>query len=144
MRIVFLAGIAMGCLWPTAAFAQPAGPIGDSSLYIYRANVIDVYDGDTITADVDLGFYVWLHKQEFRLHGVNAPEVTGDEKAEGDRSRDFLKSKILGKQIIIQSIRNPREAEHKEKSGEFLAILWLDGVNLNDLLIKEGYAKAED
>ena len=94
--------------------------------------------------DVDLGFYIWLHKQEFRLYGINAPEITGTEIADGEKARDFLKSKIMGKQIIIQSIKNPNEKEQKEKYGEFLAIVWLDGINMNDLLVKEGYAKQEE
>ena len=93
--------------------------------------------------DVDLGFYIWLHKQEFRLHGIKAPEVTGVEKAAGEKARDFLRSKILGKQVLIQSILNPRKEEHKQKAGEFLAIVWFDGVYLNDLLIKEGHATEE-
>ena len=29
------------------------------SLYHYRATVIAVHDGDTITVDLDLGFHVW-------------------------------------------------------------------------------------
>jgi micrococcal nuclease len=144
MRIVSPVAIALTYLSPIAAFAQSAAPINESSLYIYRANVVEVYDGDTITVDVDLGFYIWLHKHEFRLYGINAPEVTGIEKAAGEKAREFLRSKILGKQVIIQSTKNPKDAEQKERYGEFLAIVWLDGINVNDLLIKEGYAKRED
>ena len=144
MRIVSHLVMALTCLSPTVALAQSAAPINENSLYIYRANVIDVYDADTITVDIDLGFYLWLHKQEFRLHGINAPEVIGMEKAEGEKARNFLRGKIFGKEVIVQSIKNPKVEEQKEKYGEFLAIVWLDGVNLNDLLIKEGYAKPED
>ena len=143
MRIISSAALALTCLTPVGAIAQSTGPINENSLYTYRANVIDVADGDSITVDVDLGFYVWLHKQEFRMFGIDAPEVTGTEQAAGEQARDFLRSKILGKQVIIQSILNPKEEEHKEKSGEFLAIVWLDGVNLNDLLVREGHATAE-
>jgi micrococcal nuclease len=144
MRKISALAFTLAYLSPIAANAQSSMPNKEDSLYIYRANVVDVYDGDTITVDVDLGFYIWLHKQQFQLHGINAPEVTGIEKAKGDKARDFLRDKILGKQVIIQSIKNTKEEEQKEKYGEFLAIVWLDGVNLNDLLIKEGYAKAED
>lgn len=143
MRMIPTVAIALAYLSPIAALAQSAAPIDEKSLYAYRANVVDVHDGDTITVDVDLGFYIWLHKQEFRLYGINAPEITGTEIAEGEKARDFLKSKIMGKQIIIQSIKNPNEKDQKEKYGEFLAIVWLDGINLNDLLVKEGYAKQE-
>jgi len=143
MRMMSYVAIALASLSPVAAFAQPAAPITEKSLYIYRGNVVDVHDANSITADVDLGFYIWLHKREFRLYGINAPEVVGIEKAEGEKARDFLKGKILAKEVIIQSIRNPKE-QQKEKTGEFLAIVWLDGVNLNELLVKEGYAKPQD
>jgi micrococcal nuclease len=143
MRMMSYLAITLASLLPVAAFAQTAAPISENSLYIYRGNVVDVHDADSITLDVDLGFYVWLHKREFRLYGINAPEVAGMEKAEGEKARDFLKSKILAKEVIIQSIKNPK-AEQKEKTGEFLAIVWLDGINLNELLVKEGYAKPQD
>jgi endonuclease YncB( thermonuclease family) len=141
MRIILAAAVAIALLSPVAA--QTTAPIDENSLYIYRANVIDVYDGDSITVDLDLGFYIWLHKQEFRLHGINAPKVTGPEKTAGDKAREFLRNKILGKQVIIQSIVNPKKEEHKEKTGEFLAIVWLDGVNLNNLMIEQGHATAD-
>lgn len=35
-------------------------------MYQYKAKVIDVYDGDTITAMVDLGFY-HFQQMKFRL-----------------------------------------------------------------------------
>jgi micrococcal nuclease len=144
MRMISTVAIALAYLSPIAAFAQSAAPISESSLYTYRANVVDVPDGNTITADVDLGFYVWLHRREFRLYGINAPDIMGTEKAEGEKARDFLKSKILAKQVIVQSIKTPKEQEQKEKAGEFLAIVWLDGINLNELLVKEGYAKPQE
>jgi micrococcal nuclease len=144
MRMMSYIAVALAYLSPIAAFAQSTAPIDEGSLYIYRANVVDVYDGDTITVDVDLGFYMWLHKREFRLYGINAPEVTGIERAEGEKARDFLRSRILAKQVIIQSIKNPVEEKQREKNGEFLAVVWLDGINLNDLLVKERYAKRQD
>ena len=33
-------------------------------MYEYRAYVKKVYDGDTITVDIDLGFNIILHKQK--------------------------------------------------------------------------------
>ena len=29
-------------------------------MYEYKAVIVSVYDGDTVTADIDLGFEVWL------------------------------------------------------------------------------------
>lgn len=41
------------------------------NLYNYKANVISVYDGDTITVDVDLGFNATL-RMNVRLARINA------------------------------------------------------------------------
>lgn len=42
-------------------------------MYEYRAFVRKVYDGDTITVDIDLGFEVLLKNQKLRLYGINTP-----------------------------------------------------------------------
>lgn len=31
----------------------------DKVLYHYNAKIIDVYDGDTCTVDIDLGLHTW-------------------------------------------------------------------------------------
>ena len=46
-------------------------------MWIYRAIVKKVYDADTITVDIDLGFGVWLFKQSIRLLHVDALEIRG-------------------------------------------------------------------
>ena len=40
-------------------------------MYEYKAQVVSVYDGDTLTVDIDLGFEVWLRKQKIRLAGID-------------------------------------------------------------------------
>lgn len=43
------------------------------SLYVYRAVLLDVTDGDTVKLDVDCGF--GIHRTDhFRLAGIDAPE----------------------------------------------------------------------
>ena len=63
-------------------------------MYEYRAFVRKVYDGDTVTVDIDLGFDVVLKGQKIRLVRINAPEVRGKERPEGLKSRDALRNKI--------------------------------------------------
>ena len=104
--------------------------------YTYKAIVLDVYDGDTCTVDIDLGFGIWMKKQKLRLYGINTPELTGEQKQDGIKIRDYLSSLILGKEIIIQT-----QKDKAEKYGRWLATIWLDGVNLNKKLIEEGYAR---
>ena len=103
-------------------------------MYIYNAIIVSVYDGDTVTADIDLGFEVWLKGQKLRLLNIDTPEVRGKEKAEGIVSRDALSSRILGKEVKIKSDR-------KGKYGRWLVEIFLDDENINNWLLAEGLAK---
>ena len=60
-------------------------------LYYYRAVVGSVYDGDTCTVDIDLGMKTWLRGEKIRLSGINSPGVSGAERPEGLKSRDYLR-----------------------------------------------------
>jgi micrococcal nuclease len=109
-------------------------------LYVYRAEVISVYDADTVKLDIDLGMGVWIRKTNVRLYGINAPEVRGKERSKGIRARDRLRELVQGQEVIIRT--------HKDRTGKFgrylceLYIAGKDGrlININDLLIAEGHA----
>jgi len=108
-------------------------------LYHYRAKVIKIYDADTITVHVQLGFNTY-QVATLRLYGINGPEMRGEEKPQGIISRDWLRKKILGKDIIIQTIAKKNGMDKKGKFGRWLAVVWLDGVNLNQQMLDEGLA----
>lgn len=106
-----------------------------TQLYNYKAKIISVYDGDTVRMDISLGFNNWLLNQSVRLFGINTPEIRGSQKLDGLISRDRLRDLIDGKEIILES--------HKDKTGKFgriLGTIYLDGVNINELLVREGLA----
>tara|TARA_B100000941_G_C28354774_1_gene473797 strand:+ start:436 stop:756 length:321 start_codon:yes stop_codon:yes gene_type:complete len=103
-------------------------------MYTYKAIIVSVYDGDTVTADVDLGFEVWLKGQKLRLLNIDTPEVRGKEKAEGIVSRDALRARILGKEVKVKS-------SGKGKYGRWLVEIFLDDENINNWLLAEGLAK---
>ncbi len=105
-------------------------------MYEYRAFVRKVYDGDTVTVDIDLGFDVVLKGQKIRLFKINAPEVRGKERPEGLKSRDALRNKIGNKWIKIKT-----QKDKKGKYGRWLGELWIDDECINNWLLKEGYAK---
>lgn len=66
-------------------------------LYKYRCKLIRVVDGDTVVADIDLGFYTW-RKVVLRLADIDAPEIrTKDlsEKEEGLKSAHRLELMLL-------------------------------------------------
>ena len=110
-------------------------------LFYYRALVKYVYDGDTITTDIDLGMHAWIHDEKIRLARINTPELRGDEREQGLRSRDYLRELIDGKEIFLQTIK-----DDKGKYGRYIAEIWLEQtpnewVNVNDLLVEQGYAQ---
>ena len=112
----------------------------EAGLYRYQAVVRKVYDGDTCTVDIDLGLGSWIHGEKLRLYRINAPEVKGAERPAGLHSRDFLRSQIQGREVILQTIK-----DKKGKYGRYLADIWLKDEsgtwnNVNDLLVQEGYA----
>lgn len=118
-----------------------AEELNESDLYTYKAVVVDVYDGDTITANVDLGFYTWLHNQKLRLARINAPEVRGDEKEQGKAARDWLKERVLDRDVIIQTVKTKKGSEKKGKYGRYIIEIYIDGVNINDELVEVGHAE---
>ena len=108
-------------------------------IYIYKANVTSVYDGDTITCDIDCGFGVVLKKQKIRLYGLNAPEVRGESKELGIVTRDKLRDRILNKEIRLKTIK-----DKKGKYGRYIATIYLESENINDWLVENNLAvKAE-
>lgn len=108
-----------------------------NNLYYYRAIVKRIIDGDTIVVDIDCGFDSWLHNISVRFNGINAPETKGESKVKRLESKDFVKSKIEDKEIIIRTTKS-------DKYGRLLAnIYYLEDdkyIHLNQQLITEGLA----
>ena len=106
-------------------------------LYTYKAEVTGVYDGDSVTIDIDLGLGTWRRGEKLRLYGVDTPEVRGESREAGLIARDFLRALVLGKPVIIRT--------HKDQEGKYgrlLAEIFLaDGTNVNELLVERGLAR---
>ncbi len=108
-------------------------------MYEYKAIITKVYDGDTLTANVDLGFKMWAKKIKLRLIGVNTPEIRTSnptEKALAIKARDRVRELCLDKEVIISTRK-------KGKYGRWLASVYVGESNLDiaALLIQEGLAK---
>jgi micrococcal nuclease len=111
--------------------------------YRYRATVVDVVDGDTLTLDIDLGFSVTV-RERVRLYGVDTKETKGATRAAGlattDRVRELLP---VGAQVVVDTIKNKRGADRQEKYGRYLVVVYHDptGPSLNEYLLNEGLAR---
>lgn len=111
-------------------------------MYEYKAFVPDeksVYDGDTITVDVDLGFRIWAKREKVRLIDIDAPEVRGPEKPEGQKTRDWLRERIGGNEIILKT---QKAGTGKGKYGRWLGEIFIPGetVSLNQQMVDLGLA----
>ena len=102
----------------------------EEDLFAYRAEVLKVIDGDTLTAAVDLGFGITT-VQTLRLRALDAPEI---ETAEGGRAKEFL-AKLLSKSSAIL-IRTQRS----DKYDRYLVDVFADGHYVNQKLVEEGHA----
>ena len=94
--------------------------------YIYRIKQITkVVDGDTIDADIDLGFNISLSKR-IRLAGIDTPESrTSDanEKKYGLEAKEWLKHALQdGKNILIKT----ELPDSTEKYGRIIGHLFVN------------------
>lgn len=89
--------------------------------YWYEADVTKVYDGDTITLDLKLGFGLVQEGVSFRLWGINAPEVRGVERKEGLLSKAMVTALSLGKPCVVKSY-----LDKKGKYGRPLGIFYVE------------------
>ena len=115
-------------------------------MYTYKIKLDRVVDGDTIDADIDLGFDIKV-KKRVRFMGINAPESRTkdlEEKARGLAAKDRVKQ-------LLDGCDNIQLKSHGiGKFGRCLGEIMIDMVDgqekitlesLNELLIKEGHAK---
>lgn len=82
------------------------------------------YDGDTCTT---------IKGEKIRLACINTPELKG-KKANpipAKLARDFLNDLIIKKEVSIRRIT-------KDRYGRTVAELFKDGVNVQELIVKEG------
>jgi len=114
----------------------------DKDPYIYRVKeVLKIVDGDTIDANIDLGFDISLTKR-VRLNGIDTPESrTTDlkEKALGLEVKEWLKHKLEGAKDILIKTQLP---DSTEKYGRILGNLYInnESLSLNEQMVNAGYA----
>ena len=114
-------------------------------MYNYKISLLRVVDGDTIDAEIDLGFDIKV-KKRVRFMGINAPESRTrdlEEKAKGLAAKDRVKA-------LLEGCKNIQLKSHGiGKFGRCLGEIMLDMVDgqekltlesLNDLLIREKHA----
>ena len=104
--------------------------------FYYRCQLVKVIDGDTIRADIDLGFKVILSSQTIRMYNIDTPESrtrNKEEKVLGLAAKDRL-IELVGDEFEMQS-------HGKGKYGRILGTPYTpNGKNICDILVEEGHA----
>lgn len=103
--------------------------------YIYKAKVINVVDGDTVDAVIDVGFKLTT-TMRLRLLGVNAAEMTSKDEAQrvlAKAAKDYLVQELLGKSVLIKT-------EKSDAFGRYLATITIDARDINQELLEKSLA----
>lgn len=96
------------------------------------AEIIEVVDGDTVRAFVDLGFGIYT-RIKIRVRGVDCPEMPT---AQGLLARAFTEATFKPGDVV--TIRSHRLDLHGRAEAD---IITATGENFADLLIRAGHAK---
>ena len=104
-------------------------------MYTYKAKLDRVVDGDTVDANINLGFDITIHKR-IRLTGIDTPE---------SRTRDLEEKKrgLAAKNRLIELLGNGEfilESREVGKFGRVLGTIHVGQTNINDRLVEEGHA----
>jgi micrococcal nuclease len=109
-------------------------------MYEYCCQVTRVVDGDTVDANIDLGFDI-SYFSRIRLFGIDTPESrtrNKDEKLRGLLAKEYIVNALTnGKQIVVKTA-----LEKKGKYGRVLGSLVVDGLDLNQDMIAKHLAVA--
>jgi hypothetical protein len=108
--------------------------------YVYPGITVSNYDGDTLTAELDLGMGIKC-KAVCRLLGLDAPEIkakTANEKAAALAAKQRLAALLASGPLVFHSTAKP------DKYGRLLVRIWAGDVCVNDALLTEKLAVPYD
>lgn len=113
-----------------------------NSLWVYRAKLAKVTDGDTVKVSVDLGFRTFC-TINLRIGGINCPEINSGDKASkmaGKRAKFFTEQWFDGLEeewpLIVKTDKE------KKSFDRYIGDVWKVGSeeSLSEALLKSGNA----
>lgn len=123
-----------------SALYAPAAAEPACGLYQYKAEIVRVIDGDTVVADVDLGFNTWRRDEHLRLYGIDTPERRKETMDGWRAAKDAMAERIEGKELIICTVKNKRGGEDVGKYGRYLVKIYDGDELVNDWMLEQGLA----
>jgi micrococcal nuclease len=113
------------------------------SLFIYRATLNRVIDGDTIVLDVDLGFDQHYKNLPVRLLGVDTPEINrAATKEAGLAAKSAVIGYVAEGTLIIRTFLAPPGKDSLRRYLADIQVTRPDGTqfNVSERLLAEGHA----
>lgn len=104
-------------------------------MYEYSATVVNVVDGDTVDAIIDVGFKMTT-KQRLRLNRINTLEVHDPDpvkRALAMEAKKYMIDTLLGEKVIVKT-------QKSDAFGRWLAEVYLQDVNINSVLLETNLA----
>jgi len=109
--------------------------IPPSELYVYKALVERVIDGDTLLCMINAGFHNWT-RQRLRLRNINAPEINTPR---GKKAKAFIQESLTHCEFVIV------KTYKTDKYDRYLAdVFYLNGVKYPDVVAAEGRLLNQD
>ena len=99
--------------------------------------LVRVIDGDTVEVDIDLGCGL-IKRERVRMLGINAPEMRGKSRAAGEKSKEYL-TRLLSPHVESLTLKTAK-GRTRGKYGRFLATIWAGGIDVNQTMVRDGYA----
>lgn len=109
-----------------------------NNFYQYKAELIEVVDGDTYDFRVDLGFKMFKEVR-VRLLGLDTHEIYGTEKSSAEYRHGLEEKRFVEEQlsaadeIFLRTYKN----DETGKYGRYLADVYVDGEDVKKLLTEQ-------
>jgi endonuclease YncB( thermonuclease family) len=104
--------------------------------FIRAFELIRVINGDTVEGYVDLGFRRY-DTMRLRLKGIIAPSMRSKDQGEKEQAKAakmWLQQRLMKHSLYVQIFKT-------NKFDKYLAVLFADGGNINDEMLKAGHVQ---
>ncbi|MCL1039469.1 thermonuclease family protein [Shewanella submarina] len=127
----------IACIWVLQLFSISSQSLAVTQPHVTVSQVVSIYDGDSITVNVDEWPPFLGEKITVRVKGIDTPELRGKCDMEIQQAR-------MAKQFTVSKVRNANiitlSGIERGKYFRVIADVSLDGVDLGDLLLNAGLA----
>jgi len=98
--------------------------------YTYAAQVVGIYDGDTLVMNIDLYDNLWKHNEIIRMYGINANELK--KSVAKNRGADHVLKGWEDRDVLINGLKLnpdnfPRKVKYHDTAKAIKVALDIDG-----------------